>query len=799
MLESKRLDKSRKSQVPIQFAEFNATRSTRSGFLNVSTSPQGASITIDKKSYGFSPSRIRLEPGQYSILIDHPYFRNAKEEIIVRDGEVSKISKILLRSKRRLYIQTKPEGASVELSGKYLGISPVETSIPTGDKQTLLIRHPETEDYQSSIKVGKGDEIYLLKVPLILKPSYLTIESTPEGADVYLNEKFMDKTPTKLLEGKHGDKIKVVKDGYISHIDTLKIKGGENRQLNLDLIKQDRLKSNLNNPDLIRIAVESGNINIISMMVENGANLNEKYEDGETLLGLVIREPNEDNNKDMIITLVKNGANINTLDQNGKPLFHKVIDTYGCNKELFSLFDSGAVVNMKSLSKNKEAGRNPAYSNYFEVATSGLLHAIARKYSQPSSFNERDNCLDIASLLSEKGAKMDATDSYGKTPLQYIENRNDRKKWSNLLLKQKLAEPCHQGDVSSCVSLAAIEEKNGDAVQSHKLLTRACEGGLWNICLKLGLREKGWDEEQAQYFFSKACQGGIALACSEAGLIADNLGDINQSKSFFLKACNGGEMFSCYKLGIIERDLEDYIQAAKHLNQSCKGGETNACLAAQSVEVKQREIMERKIASKERIRLVRVFEQTTLNHFFSVSLGVIGGAWGQVNYKKVTINEHDKTGIASDKALTYGEAFNFSLGYTKFINKNYLNVGLDITTSSESDEDNIFTVQPISLFSNLGTIKRIGGRSCIKFFGGIGLSYVKLEAEGIESDGSMGYLLQLGTGLIQRTFHIDLIFRSIFSPKKFRYDLKMNDRSYRTREDFDLLIFQPMLRLGFSF
>ena len=413
-----------------------------------------------------------------------------------------------------------------------LGISPVETTIPTGDKQTLLIKHPESESYQSFIEVGKGDDIYLLKVPLALKPSYFTIESNPEGAEVYLNDKLMGKTPTKLLEGRAGDEIKLIKVGYINHIDTLRLKGGERRQLTMNLIKQDEFKSNLNNPELIRIAVESGNTNIISVMIESGANLNEQYEDGETLLGLVLNEASEDN-KDLVITLVKNGADINALDPKGKPLLHKSIDIYGCNKILFSLFvDNGANVNSRDFSKNDIAWRSPAYSN-LEVASVGnsLLHTIAHRYGllerkpfltnqSGSSFNEMDDCLEIASLLVEKGAKMDATDSYEKTPMQYVQNKAEKKKWSALLLRQKLAEPCHKGDASSCVNLAAIEEKNGNAAQADKLLNKACEGGLWEDLPETWLsRKMDWDNTKSQTFFSMACKGGHVSGCVEAGRI----------------------------------------------------------------------------------------------------------------------------------------------------------------------------------------------------------------------------------------------------------------------------------------
>ena len=814
--EVQRLEKEETAKVPVQFSEFNATQSAIGGYVQVSTSPQGTSITVNDKSYGFSPAKIRLEPGLHTILLDHPHFYSAKEKVIIQEKETSKLNKTLVRAKRQIYIQTTPEGAVVELSGKYLGISPVKTTIPTGDKQILFIKHPETEDHQNSIRVGKGESVYLLKVPLVLRPSYFTIDSTPQGAEVYQNNKLIGQTPTKLSEGSPGDKIRVVKSGYINHRDTLKIKGGEHRQLSINLLKQDKFKSKLNSPDLVRIAVESENTNIISMMIESGVDLNAKYEDGETLLGLVMGRSGEsgedmiallvkhgadigrsgESSEDMIALLVKHGADINALDRNGQPLLHKAVETYGCNTNLFSIFfENDANMSVKDFSKNIRGRRAPATTDSFHIGSS-LLHTIAQQYEK----SVPEKCLDIASQLIENGAKMDVRDDSGKTPMDYIKNRDDRREWAGLLLRQKLAEPCDNGDMSSCVSLANMEEKEGNEVRAQRFLSKACEGGLLDICLQLGFKEKGWGNEmKSKYFFSKACQGGHASACSEAGLIEKNLGFQDQANLFFSKACKGGDLSGCYETGIIEKSLKNYTQAASYLNTACAGGEEAACLESIVVEGKQKEIAERKLASENRAKLVRVFERTILDQFFSIGIGVIGGSWGQVNYNKVIINAQDKTDKTSNKNLTYGEAFSISADYTKFINRNYFNIGLDVTTTSQSEGNSIFTIQPISLFSNLGTTIRAGGRSCLKLFGGVGLSYVKPNAEGIAADGSLGYLFQLGTGFIQSKFHIDLIFRSIFSPKAFQYDLKVNNRSYEVREDLDLLIFQPMLRIGFSF
>ena len=199
----------------------------RGGFLKVVTIPSGVSIFVGEKPYGVSPAKIRMEQGRYIIALDHPHFNRIEEEVVIQNDEASDMNTIMVRAKRTIRVRVQPEGASVELAGKYLGLSPVETVVPTGEKLGLLISHQETESYLTNIEVGKGKDAYVIDVPpLIRKPSYVSINSIPQGADIYLNDRFIGKTPTGFFEGNGGD-IKVVKKGYVDHIETIQLRGGE--------------------------------------------------------------------------------------------------------------------------------------------------------------------------------------------------------------------------------------------------------------------------------------------------------------------------------------------------------------------------------------------------------------------------------------------------------------------------------------------------------------------------------------------------------------------------------------------
>lgn len=224
------------SETPVEFSDVSATP-RGGGFLELMTSPHGASLTIDGQSYGLTPVRVRLDQGSHSIFVDHPLFNHLNEEVVIQEGKATRLNKVMTRSDRKVVIRTNPSGASVMLGGKYLGLSPVETEVVAGERQTLLVEHPEAQPYSSVVEVGKGDAPYVVSVPdLILRPSFLSVNSVPQGADVFIDGSVLGKTPTGFRQVSSGVlNIKVEKEGYIVHEEEVALRGGEKRPLQTSL------------------------------------------------------------------------------------------------------------------------------------------------------------------------------------------------------------------------------------------------------------------------------------------------------------------------------------------------------------------------------------------------------------------------------------------------------------------------------------------------------------------------------------------------------------------------------------
>lgn len=264
--ELQRLENQTAKETPIEFSEVTATSAQNSGLLEMNTKPPGASVAIDGQSYGLTPVRVRLNQGSHSLFVDHPLFNYFEEKIIIQEGRTTRLNKVMTRAIRKIAIKTNPSGARITLGGKYLGISPIpETDVVVGEKQTLHVDHPEAQIFSSVVEVGKGESLHVVSVPdLTLKPSHLSVNSAPQGANVFIGGQSLGKTPTGFRAAGSGV-LTVVKEGFVTHEEDIVLRGGERRPMQVSLkplsevekeraIERQRIK---NSPYILSIGLSS--------------------------------------------------------------------------------------------------------------------------------------------------------------------------------------------------------------------------------------------------------------------------------------------------------------------------------------------------------------------------------------------------------------------------------------------------------------------------------------------------------------------------------------------------------------
>ena len=228
--------------------------SSQKGGLEVITTPDDISISIDSEPWGKTPLKIerKLSPGVHTLLLDHPDYLTVYEQVIINPNQVTKVTKTLSRAKGTIRIDTTPvRGTQIFVDGNLIGSSPIDHQILSGIPVGIKATHPEAEEASTKASVTK-DDIKPVTLTLSLKPSSISVYSEPTGATVYLNNAQIGVTPLvkKSAEAHKTLYVTLAKDGYQNASRSVSLKGGEDEVINIELQKIPQVAIEKKDPSL---------------------------------------------------------------------------------------------------------------------------------------------------------------------------------------------------------------------------------------------------------------------------------------------------------------------------------------------------------------------------------------------------------------------------------------------------------------------------------------------------------------------------------------------------------------------
>ncbi|HMA62613.1 MAG TPA: PEGA domain-containing protein [bacterium] len=150
----------------------------RSSALKITTNPDSANIFLDNTFSGISPHKINLTPlDTHWIKIEkkgyqpwaHKYILDEKEErdvdIYLSKLETTKTGEQEEPLNAKVSIRTHPQDAKVFVNGNFLGLSPQEATLSSGDRHHLKITKENYKTQDQYYTFNKGEnrsiEIYL--------------------------------------------------------------------------------------------------------------------------------------------------------------------------------------------------------------------------------------------------------------------------------------------------------------------------------------------------------------------------------------------------------------------------------------------------------------------------------------------------------------------------------------------------------------------------------------------------------------------------------------------------------------
>ncbi|HTY15528.1 MAG TPA: PEGA domain-containing protein [Methanoregulaceae archaeon] len=223
------------------------TPNVQTGTIYVSSSPSGATVTLDDGyDQGVTPMTFYSVPtGSHNIRVTSPGYQQYSTNVVVSAGATSNVYATLTPNQQlgSISVSSIPIGAGLYVDTIYQG----ETNQIVGNlavgSHTVMLREAGYQNWQTTVQVNSGQTTYITAtlVP-IQNPTTgdIVVTSVPSGAAVYVNSNYQGTTSIASpldITGLQPGTVTVVlkKSGYNDYTTTTNVVAGTSAQVSATL------------------------------------------------------------------------------------------------------------------------------------------------------------------------------------------------------------------------------------------------------------------------------------------------------------------------------------------------------------------------------------------------------------------------------------------------------------------------------------------------------------------------------------------------------------------------------------
>lgn len=197
--------------------EFNLR--PRTGYLGIDVSPADAQVIINGRVIDVLPYGDSLLIGTYKISIERDGYRTISKTIKLAENQRVDMFENMEHT-RQVKISSEPAGAAIYLRDEFLGTTPKNVLLTYGSN-SITLKKENFEDLEKRVEVTATTDQFLFE----LEPAkyYITLNTSPQGADVYLNNRLTDVTPLNLKVPYGTYRVKLEKYGYFRKRKTINV------------------------------------------------------------------------------------------------------------------------------------------------------------------------------------------------------------------------------------------------------------------------------------------------------------------------------------------------------------------------------------------------------------------------------------------------------------------------------------------------------------------------------------------------------------------------------------------------
>lgn len=207
------------------------------GALTISSSPEGAAITIDGQERGLTTLKeLPLEAGTHNIKLYAERHQILTENIEVQGMGIHQQLQFKLQPAwADVLINSTPSGAEISIDGENIGKTPMRAEIMEGERQlSLSLIGYKVAQIELVISAGIPQDLGVIQ--LQREDALLRLKTLPEAANIILNGVYQGTSPLDIpLSPTKEHNLTIFKSGYHNQQKTIRLGNKLIKELNISL------------------------------------------------------------------------------------------------------------------------------------------------------------------------------------------------------------------------------------------------------------------------------------------------------------------------------------------------------------------------------------------------------------------------------------------------------------------------------------------------------------------------------------------------------------------------------------
>ena len=211
--------------------ELSATLSPAWALVEVTSQPEGASISIDGELLGITPESVEVIQGYRGLNVKKAGFKVFETNIDVVPGVDTVLPRIMLeKADGMVSVNSTPTGANLTINGRYRGQTPVSLTLAPNEHYNIVLSKAGYEPFERNIRLNPEQDLALKES---LKPilGVLRLSIEPVSSELFIDGVKQASLNQRLSLTAKPHRVKVSADGYADYIATVTPQPGTTQQL----------------------------------------------------------------------------------------------------------------------------------------------------------------------------------------------------------------------------------------------------------------------------------------------------------------------------------------------------------------------------------------------------------------------------------------------------------------------------------------------------------------------------------------------------------------------------------------